>query len=372
MGTLFIIGIVQAFFILILLLNKKGKSRSDKILALWMFVLGIHLILYYLVFKDYHKNFPLVLGIMAPLPLVHGPFLLFYINSLISPHPVYNKLQLLHLLPAISYYFCLLPIFLLPLAGQQAFVFEQLPVDPPLYVMIFDALIDVSGITYVIWSLLQLRRHRENIGDNFSYTDRINLIWLRNIILGMAIIWLTVLIGNFMNESTSSSLVFCSVVLFIFLTGYYGIRQGIIFTDQFDFPEPPEPEPSKTKYQRSGLSKEQTQKYLQQLLDYMKNEKPHLDSKLNLPRLAGQLEINPNYVSQIINDQLQQNFYDFVNQYRVEEFKDRLHNKTSGRYTLLAHARASGFSSKSSFNEAFKKLTGQTPSAYNKSLRSTI
>jgi AraC-like DNA-binding protein len=103
----------------------------------------------------------------------------------------------------------------------------------------------------------------------------------------------------------------------------------------------------------------------------MEKGKPHLDSKMNLSLLANRLEINPNYVSQIINDQLQQNFYDFINQYRVEEFKNRLNAKTAARYTLLSHALASGFSSKSSFNEAFKRITGQTPSEFQKNLPST-
>lgn len=102
----------------------------------------------------------------------------------------------------------------------------------------------------------------------------------------------------------------------------------------------------------------------------MEKEKPYLENKITLPVLASQLNMNPNYLSQVINDKLNQNFYDFINNYRVEEFKRRLNYKTAGNYTLVGHALESGFSSKSSFQEVFKKFTGQTPSQYQRNLSS--
>jgi len=368
MGIVYIIGIVQAFFIEFLLLNKKKKNLSDKILAVWIFFLGIHLFLYYLLFIEYHQQYPIVLGLAVPLPLVHGPFLLFYVSSLISKHQGFKRLHLLHFIPSFTYYALLVPIFILPLEGQRAFVFEQIPIDPPLYVIIFNYLVDVSGVVYVTWSLILLRKHQKNIGDNFSYTDKINLIWLRNVIIGMALIWIAVLAGNFLEDLESSNLVFGTVVLFIFLIGYFGIRQGAIFTNRFaDSPGSKEPA---VKYQKSKLNSEQIQKYLDQLLALMDEEKPHLESRLTLPKLAGKLSLSHNYLSQIINEQLKQNFYDFINSYRVEEFKQRVEKDKSDRFTLLAHAHESGFSSKSSFNEVFKKITSIAPSEYQRQLKS--
>ena len=148
MGIVYIIGIVQAFFIEFLLISKKKKILSDKILAVWIFFLGIHLFLYYLLFIEYHQQYPMVLGLAVPLPLVHGPFLLFYVSSLISKHQGFKRLQLLHFIPSITYYAFLMPIFILPIEGQRAFVFEQIPVDPPLYLIIFSYLVDLSGIVY--------------------------------------------------------------------------------------------------------------------------------------------------------------------------------------------------------------------------------
>ncbi len=127
---------------------------------------------------------------------------------------------------------------------------------------------------------------------------------------------------------------------------------------------------SRVKYEKSSLREDQAQEYYEKLISHVKVEKPFLESKFTLPQLADQLELNPNYISQVINEKLNQNFYDFVNKYRIEEFKRRLKIKTASNYTLLAHGLESGFSSKSSFYEVFKKFTGQTPSEYNRELAS--
>lgn len=362
MGIIYIIGTVQAFFIEFMLLNKKNKTLSDKILAIWMFFFGYHLFSYYLIYSEIHAEFPAILGIHAPLALIHGPFLLLYVQSLIGKKQAFEKINLLHFLTPISYYALLSPIFFLPQEEILHFVFEQLPTNPPLYIEIYSVLTNLSGVTYVIWSLLLLRKHQKNIGDNFSFTDEVNLRWLRNLILGMGVLWVAVLATDFMtNDDEGSQIVFGVAVVFIFLVGYKGSRQGIIFTDEFQKSRAKEPT---TKYQKSSLTSDLAKEYLDRLSQYIKREKPYLESRLTLPQLASQLDMNHNYLSQVINDKLNQNFYDFINGHRIAEFKERLNDDTSNRYTLLAHAHESGFSSKSSFNEVFKKIEGKTPSQY--------
>lgn len=370
MGIIYIIGTVQAFFIEFMLLNKKNKTLPDKILAIWMFFFGYHLFSYYLIFSEIHAEFPMILGVHAPIALIHGPFLLLYVQSLIGKKQTFERINLLHFITPLSYYVFLSPIFFLPEDEILKFVFEQLPTNPPLYIEIYSVLTDLSGVTYVIWSLLILKRHQKNIGDNFSFTEEVNLKWLRNIILGMAVLWFTVVATSIMtDDNLGSSIVFGVAVVFIFLIGYKGSRQGIIFTDEFQKTIPKEP---LTKYQKSSLTSDQAKEYLDRLAQYVKQEKPYIESRLTLPQLAGQLEMNHNYLSQVINDKLNQNFYDFINGHRIAEFKERLSNDTSNRYTFLAHAHESGFSSKSSFNEVFKKIEGKTPSQYLKTNLNSI
>jgi AraC-like DNA-binding protein len=100
------------------------------------------------------------------------------------------------------------------------------------------------------------------------------------------------------------------------------------------------------------------------LLDYFENEKPYLNNILSLKELADELGIPVNQLSHIINERIGKNFFDFVNTYRVEEFKSRASHPDFQNYTLISIAYDSGFNSKATFNRVFKKYTGQTPSNY--------
>jgi len=105
---------------------------------------------------------------------------------------------------------------------------------------------------------------------------------------------------------------------------------------------------------------------LKNLLQIMETDKPYLNSDLTLRELAGKLSMSTHNLSEILNTRLNQNFYDFINRYRVEEVKRKLAEKESENFSLIAIAFDSGFNSKSTFNTIFKKYTGTTPSQYRK------
>ena len=119
-----------------------------------------------------------------------------------------------------------------------------------------------------------------------------------------------------------------------------------------------------TKYEKTRLDEDKAQQYLQELIDHMKEEKPFMRSTLTLQELADELSIASHQLSQVINDRLQKNFFDFINSYRVEEVQVRLLAPEAQNLTILAVALDSGFSSKSSFNTIFKKHTQMTPTEY--------
>ena len=96
----------------------------------------------------------------------------------------------------------------------------------------------------------------------------------------------------------------------------------------------------------------------------MVDEKPYKDPDLSLSKLATQLHLSTNQLSQVINQFYQKNFYDFINSYRIEEVKLSMINGAVKRHTLLGIALESGFNSKATFNRFFKKYTGITPSQF--------
>lgn len=107
-----------------------------------------------------------------------------------------------------------------------------------------------------------------------------------------------------------------------------------------------------------------SERYLYKLNEYMKNNQPYFDSDLTMPGLAKILNIPPHHLSQVINNKIGKNFFDLMNEYRIEEVKRRLKSNENSNLTILGIALESGFNSKSSFNSIFRKYTGMTPSQY--------
>lgn len=122
------------------------------------------------------------------------------------------------------------------------------------------------------------------------------------------------------------------------------------------------------KYEKSGLKEEEAKRLLKNLKEHMTNEMPYLENNLSLSMLAEQLNISANQLSQLLNEYLNKNFYDFINTYRLKEFKEGVKDPKNCHFTLLSIAYQCGFNSKTTFNTFFKKATGKTPSEYYKSL----
>ena len=373
---IFIVGASLAFFLEFILISKKGKSLADKILTVWMFVLGAHLLLHFFDYYELDQKYFFLLGLNTPFPLLHGPLLFLYAKALTSDKDQMDKVDYLHFLPAILLILRMLPYFILP--GEEKLEFTQ-QIDEQRNLLMTVVLYSymVSGITYITLSLMVLRKHRKNLTENFSYTDQINLNWLRNLIIGMIVIWSIVIIGHTLDDAFGmnikdgvDNLIFISLSLFILMIGYFGIKQTWIFSGQIPLEaqgiieNTQETVIESARYQKSGLKTEQANELQARLAKMMEEEKPYLDDKLTLKSLAENLDIHPNYLSQVINERFQKNFYDFINSARVEEFKSLIQQPRSKNLTLLALAFECGFSSKSSFNKFFKKSTGKTPSEF--------
>jgi AraC-like DNA-binding protein len=124
-----------------------------------------------------------------------------------------------------------------------------------------------------------------------------------------------------------------------------------------------------SRYQGSTLSEEERKRMIENLNLHMRTKRPWLEPELSLDELSAQMAIKPKMLSQLINEMLNQNFFDFVNRYRIEEAKRLLTNPADKKITVLEILYEVGFNSKSSFNTLFKKYTGLTPSEFKKKHR---
>lgn len=364
MNVIYISGISISLFTATLLIVKKGKSKPDILLFSWMLVLAFHLFLYYINFTESQFRVPQLLGIEIPLPLIHGVLLFMYVASVTNQFHQYTWQILLHFLPISIGYIYLFPLLLSNnenkidfyvngFEGYQNFMYYGL-------ILIF-----ISGIVYVVWSVFLLQKHRKNIRKHFSNLKEINLNWLRFLIFGLGIVWSIVIITN------NDAYIFLAVSVFVILIGFFGIQQRTIFVNpetSFRNETNKESTNKSKKYAKSGLKMEVADETYQNLLHLFVIEKYYQKNDLSLDYLATELNINSNYLSQIINEKEGKNFYDFVNSFRVKAFQQMVKDQKHEQFTLLALAFECGFNSKSSFNRYFKKQTGQTPSEFVKNL----
>lgn len=386
---LYLAGIIITFFLVIILLSKKGKTSADLVLSAWLCIMGLHLFLYYLQIPGAIYGYTYLLGVQIPLPLLHGPLLYLYTVT-VTRETGFVKKYWLHFIPVVLAYMLLYKFFELSGADKiSVYRNKGAGFETETQIILIASLI--SGFSYVLFSFYELRKYKKRINDEFSNTERINLNWLRYLIGGILVIWVIILLKG------SDPLIFGAAVVFVVLLGYFGIRNMGIFTyrqvieKRMTIPKEPAPataenkEPPRQeeqvsmfqaslriKYEKSGLQKEAADKIHQDLTNLMQVEKVFKNEELSLSQLAQQLGIHPNNLSQVINTYEKKSFYDYINTLRIEEFKQLAMKPENEKYTLLSLAFECGFNSKTSFNRNFKKITGESPSDYLNAMHVTL
>lgn len=377
MQILLLFGCFLSVFLFLLLLTKKTKVPSDKYLLALFFVYAITICGAYIELYNIENNFPLphLLNVSWLFLLLHGPMLWFYVQSLIKPHFQIKLLHLLHLLPFVVFVSIQWSDFLMLPATQKIYLvqhelFRQFPIFK-----ISVATIGVSSLTYNIWALLLLAKHLRNIKNEYSNIEAIDLQWLKVLVVASLVIFtVNVLIFNLNNilnfasyyQISSTAFVFAS--FYVLFLGFLGIRQGRVFsennppyaTQQLERYEQPTALPSSEPL----VDNVEYAKVVAQLTLIMEREQAYLDPELTLAKLSKMLKLKPELVSNVLNQCLQQNFFDYINKLRIEEFKLLCMKPENKHLSILGIAYDSGFNSKAAFYRAFKKFEGVSPTAF--------
>ncbi len=360
-----LLGAVQGVFLALLLLNKHGNKTANRFLALLMISYSAFIAESAITGTEVSIQFPHLLGLSVGVIFLFGPLHYLYALSLISSGFNFSKKQLLHFIPFASFYlYYLFPFYLRSGEYKITFIQNMNLYGPSPALIFFNWAKILQGIAYMIVTLILLKKYSRRIKDCFSSLEKINLDWLRYITVMTTAVWVLVFILNFLElvgltSSIGVPIPFSTAIL-IYIMGYLGLRQPEIFSGMAEAKE-------LKKYERSGLTQEKAQALLDKLIHLMETEKPFTDCNLKLSQLAHMLSITPNYLSQVINEKLQQNFFDLVNRYRIEEAKKLMMDSSQQHFTLLSIAYDVGFNSKSAFNTSFKKHTRMTPSQFKKS-----
>lgn len=220
----------------------------------------------------------------------------------------------------------------------------------------------VHLLAYLIVSKNELSKFSFRLKSQFSNLEKINTQWINNLLIAFVLVLISVTIFFVIlfvfniYEREFDYLYVLPTALVIYWIAFKIIRQPEIIRNIELASE------TITKYKKSSLTLEKANKYKGVISAYMESEKPYLNNELKLSELAEALGIHPHHLSQILNDQFNLSFFDFINQYRVEEAKRRFKKKNGE--TILQIAYEVGFNNKASFNNYFKKVTNTTPSKF--------
>ena len=292
--------------------------------------------------------------------LAIGPSLYFYTRSTLFKNFKFGKLDYLHFLPALVGFGFYLYLFL-----SSPSIKDQYLVTP--YDTVFSHLEQIAAILltlhYAYFSFRILRLSNKVSVENGKSNSYLQ--WHRKLsvaLLSLVIFWALIILVNLnfyqmgVTEITYYPL-WMAISLFIYWMAYQ-----IIFNPRYFFNS----HGILATQNGNRLNQEFITEYKTWLLDLMQEEKPYLDPNLNLNKLAELLELNPKDLSVVLNIGLGKNFYDFINQYRIEEVKEQLLDPKNNILTNVGVAYDSGFNSKSTFNALFKKYVKMTPKDYKK------
>ena len=379
MNFVVFIGIAQAIFLSLLLWVKKERKIFDFILIAWLMINAIYLYFFYLNFTGQTTEYVPFLLVSSILAYLTAPLLYLYVCALIKPDQFRLVSYGYHFIPYLFFIISMLYFYYNLQHDRSIWVEEgyvHLSGNFPFHMRYHALIMAFFSFLYPMLSLYLLFRHQHRIQKEFSSLDKVNLNWLKNWIIIMIVgFWLTfgiIWAGIFewIGFMVSFKVTAMAIVASIFIIGFYGLKQTTIFTTS---PESgfitPNAQNRLKKYSGSSLNEGESEKIWNDLTVLMDQQKAYLKNDLNLEDLAQQLDVKKHKLSQVINERSGTNFFYFVNRYRVEEFKELLDQDRNQRFSLLGIAMESGFNSKSSFNEVFKKIEGITPSEYKKNIR---
>jgi AraC-like DNA-binding protein len=347
-STISLLGAAQGLFLAALLIGKRQNSLANRLLAVAMLAFSVDLATTAYYAKGLETAFPHFIGMDFLLAMLYGPVIYLYAKALSEGEAALRRRQLLHFLPFVLMGLCLLPFYLQ--SGAEKLAFRRAPeqsvwMEPLAFLNHVKVL---YALVYLVLTFRLLRKHRARIKGLYSSIEHVNLAWLNKLLIGGLITWGIAFLFHllWMQAAADGAMdpiegygryVSLAVAVFVYAIGYLGLRQPEIFSPTAQVApayaqgdglahagrvvEAPGGRP---RYAKSGMDPDTAQHHLTRLQALMERDKLYRNSTLTLQDLAAALDVSAHNLSEVINTQHGQSFYDFVNGYRVREVQDRL------------------------------------------------
>ncbi len=371
MEYILIIGTFESVFLLLLLLGKKNRSLPDYFLGVIFLLYAISIGSVYLEFQNLKNNpaYSAITNISWLFLFLHGPALWFYIKSLSDPDFRFKPLYLLHFIPFIFFTVFQYFNFISLTVPEKILFLENDLFKEMISYKITVLAIGVSTISYNSLTLSLIRRRRNKLMQQYSKIEDIDLGWL-NVLTIAALICYSVNVALFTLDlifhfATYKYLMFLTNIfatVYVLFLGYFGIRQGNIFINSVAVTRKSDGKPASHETPSPAMTTDDA--FIRTLIRSMEEKQPYLDPEITILRLSEILNVRTEVLSEVLNSRLGQNFFDFVNKYRVEEFKVQSILKVNSHLSIMGIAYNCGFNSKASFYRAFRKFEGISPTDY--------
>jgi AraC-like DNA-binding protein len=351
----------------------KKKNISDLFLALILLVICYQQTCYtvgfmgwYNVFRNTKINYFLI-----PMGLGIAPLIYFYVKSITTSNFKFKKKDWIHFIPIIvliTYRFSIYTYdSIQPGFNDTQNGILKLALDEPFILPLLVFVSFAQMLLYLAFTFQLFYNYRKRIQEYFSNTYKLELNWILSFLIAFTALFLYSslqdIVGSLIIELNYQqrwwlNLFMALVVLFVGIKGYFTDTTKL---NKLSFSFSPNPESiPQVKEDTNEVSKIDVER----VSKFMEIQKPYLNPDLNLSDLANLLQMNRAELSKIINTGFNKNFNDFINEFRVNTFKEKLKLGAHKQLSLLGIAYDCGFNSKATFNRVFKKITHTSPSEF--------
>ncbi len=353
------LGVSQGIFLAVSLQLIHNRNKSANRVLSWLLLISVVMLFARISTFRIPADWVWRFGILVDTSLfLFGPLVFLYVRKMLFLTPRVRTLNWVHYVPAglhLSYYFWTLGI---PLKDFNA-TYANGGLNLQFFIVETAGLI--SFIVYWLKTYGLLRSYRKEEKKQLSFQQ--NVFTFLSCVMGALFLSISLWGISFVSLQffgiqipyLGYTTMWISTPIFIYVIGYFSLRQPEIFRI---------PISGKAKVEKDRLQPAEIQQLQKRLNYFMAEEAVYMQPDLTLKSLADKLNTSPNNLSWLLNQVYQATFYEYINRHRIKAFIKRIENEAHRNHTLLSLAMDVGFNSKSTFNKAFKAVTGQTPSHY--------
>ncbi|GAA5082772.1 helix-turn-helix domain-containing protein [Lysobacter panacisoli] len=357
-SLVFAIAAAQAVLLALALWRRPVNAGSNRVLAVWIGLIGFDLAVKAAWFHGPSATLFRPYRLAQLFPFFYGSFFYLYVRTLTQARGFVRR-DALHLLPFALVLLLNLEVLLMPRAEVEALLARlaaggRWPQSPRLDIALY-----MAGVSYVVAGLVVVRGYRRRLLQRRSDADRMSLHWIDVMAASQIVIWCIALAQwQFRIPWIDFPLIYGAVAAWVFAVGYLSLAQAPVLAN-----EPAQAVRDVMVDDAPGTEDPRFPEVEARLAQLMARERLHREPALTIGEVARRSGYPEYLVSAVINRRFEGNFWAYVNRHRIEDARACLADPGDAR-TVLDIAYACGFTSKSTFNAAFKRETGETPTAY--------